>query len=590
MDMRKILWICGLGILMAACGTARKSVPEAVRTPYDNRLYDYYYAEAVKQKLLGNHDVAYSMLQYCLELNPKAGEALYDLGLYAIYMQNDSLGVSFLERAAALEPDNIWYREMLSGYYLSRSEWKKAQTCLEEMMRLNPKRSDVMMRLVSLYQNDQQYAKAIEVLNRVETLEGKNLQLSMDKYWMYLQLKEKDKAYAELQILADEFPNDLSYRVVLASQYLANEEFDRARQILDEVERKDPENQPLRLAWMDYAQAVKDDSLYQKNLNRLLFGKTTDDATRVRVMKDYVGQAVQDSVHDARVRGTFRRLLDDPRSGADMWLLYAAYQTLRKESPEAIAPTLNRVLELEPDNKSALQELMIIHIRNHDYAELVRLCEKGIQYYPEMLVFYYYQGLSHYQMDHKEQAIAAFELGVRQEKTKGDEEMISDMFSILGDLYHEQKQNEKAYAAYDSSLVYKENNLGCLNNYAYFLSLENRELDKAQEMSYKTVQAEPDNVTFLDTYAWILFLKGKYTEAKIYIDKVIASYEREAKTDREKENKETVNGGVLEHAGDIYYHCDEKDKALDYWIKAKSLEGGSDLLDRKIKQKKYIAP
>lgn len=582
----------GLVILTAACGAARKGggTAETPRTPYENRLYDSYYTEAVKQKILGNHDAAYTLLQYCLELNPKAGEALYDLGLYAIYMQNDSLGKQYLERAAALEPDNIWYRETLSSYYLSRNEWAKAQRYLEEMARLNPKRSDVLMRLVSLYQNDRKYAQAIDVLNRIETLEGKSLQVSMDKYWLYMQLKEKERAYAELRALADEFPNDWSYRVILATQYMANDELDQAKRILDEVERKDPENQTLRLALMDYAQATRNDSLYQASLDSLLFGQAADEATRVRVMKDYVSRQTQDSLHDVRIRDTFRRLLADPRSGSDMWMMYAAYQTLKKDHQDSVAVTLNRVLDLEPDNKVALQELIMINIRQQNFPELTRLCQKAIQYYPDMLVFYYYKGLAHYQLDEQEQAVDAFERGLRQDKKAGDEGMVSDMYSILGDLYHGLHQNEKAYAAYDSALVYKDDNLGALNNYAYFLSLENRELDKAQEMSYKTVQIEPDNVTYLDTYAWILFLKGKYTEAKIYMDKVVGYYEKEPQTEKEKENRESVNGGVLEHAGDIYYHCNEPEKALEYWKKAQKLEGTSDLLEEKIKQKKYIAP
>ena len=505
-------------------------------------------------------------------------------------MQNDSLGKQYLERAAALEPDNIWYRETLSSYYLSRSEWAKAQRYLEEMARLNPKRSDVLMRLVSLYQNDRKYAQAIDVLNRIETLEGKSLQVSMDKYWLYMQLKEKERAYAELRALADEFPNDWSYRVILATQYMANDELDQAKRILDEVERKDPENQTLRLALMDYAQATQNDSLYQASLDSLLFGQAADEATRVRVMKDYVSRQTQDSLHDVRIRDTFRRLLADPRSGSDMWMMYAAYQTLKKDHQDSVAVTLNRVLDLEPDNKVALQELIMINIRQQNFPELTRLCQKAIQYYPDMLVFYYYKGLAHYQLDEQEQAVDAFERGLRQDKKAGDEGMVSDMYSILGDLYHGLHQNEKAYAAYDSALVYKDDNLGALNNYAYFLSLENRELDKAQEMSYKTVQIEPDNVTYLDTYAWILFLKGKYTEAKIYMDKVVGYYEKEPQTEKEKENRESVNGGVLEHAGDIYYHCNEPEKALEYWKKAQKLEGTSDLLEEKIKQKKYIAP
>lgn len=589
--MGKIVLACGLMILMGACGASRKSrVAETPQTPYEKRLYDYYYTEAVKQKILGHHDAAYSLMQYCLELNPKAGEAMYDLGLYALYMQNDSLGEHLLERAAASEPDNIWYREMLSGYYLSRSKWSKAQTCLEEMTRLNPKRSDILMQLVSLYQNDKKYAQAIDALNRVETLEGKSTRISMEKYWMYMQLKEKDKAYDELKRLAAEFPNDLSYQVLLASQYQANGELEKAKQIFQEVEQKEPDNQALRMALMDYAQSIKNDSLYKANLNSLLFGKSTDEDTKVRVMRDYVSQQAQDSVHDAEVRAVFRKLLTEPSTNASMWMLYAAFQSLKKDSNDSIAVTLNRILELEPDNKMALQELLLTNIRSLNYKEIIRLCDKGIRYYPDMLTLYYYKGLAHYQLDEQQQAIEAFEQGVKRDKEPGDASMVSDMFSILGDMYHEENLNEKAYAAYDSSLVYKDNNLGCLNNYAYFLSLENKDLDKAQEMSYKTVQAEPENVTYLDTYAWILFQKEKYAEAKIYMDKILACYEKEPTTPKEKENRESINGGVLEHAGDIYYLCGEKEKALDLWKKAKQLEGTTDLLEQKIKQKKYIAP
>ena len=147
----------------------------------------------------------------------------------------------------------------------------------------------------------------------------------------------------------------------------------------------------------------------------------------------------------------------------------------------------------------------------------------------------------------------------------------------------------EAYAAYDSALVYKPDNIGALNNYAYYLSVERKQLDKAEEMSYRTVKAEPSNGTYLDTYAWILFEKGKYVEARIYIDQAL------------------LNGGdkssvVVEHCGDIYYQNGEPDKALEFWQKALKLseekpEDGSEprttkelnLLKKKIAKRKYFS-
>ena len=138
------------------------------------------------------------------------------------------------------------------------------------------------------------------------------------------------------------------------------------------------------------------------------------------------------------------------------------------------------------------------------------------------------------------------------------------------------KQMAEAYAAYDSSLVYNPSNIGALNNYAYYLSVERRDLDKAEEMSYKTVKAEPNNSTYLDTYAWILFEKGNYAEARIYIDNAM-------KNDGEKSDV------IVEHCGDIYFMTGDVEGALKYWKKALEMGSESKTLKQKIEKKKYIA-
>jgi tetratricopeptide (TPR) repeat protein len=143
--------------------------------------------------------------------------------------------------------------------------------------------------------------------------------------------------------------------------------------------------------------------------------------------------------------------------------------------------------------------------------------------------------------------------------------------------------DREAFAAYDSCLVWKEDNIGCLNNYAYYLSELGRELNKAEQMSYRTIKAEPKNATYLDTYAWILFMQQRYSEAKIYIDQTMQC-------------DSDTSAVLLEHAGDIYYHCGDKEKAVALWQQA--LDRASEnseikgdrrqVLIRKIKHKKYL--
>jgi tetratricopeptide (TPR) repeat protein len=147
-----------------------------------------------------------------------------------------------------------------------------------------------------------------------------------------------------------------------------------------------------------------------------------------------------------------------------------------------------------------------------------------------------------------------------------------------------QKGMEKeSIAAYDSCLVWKDDNISCLNNYAYHLSEKGIRLDEAEQMSFRTIKAEPNNATYLDTYAWVLFMQKRYEESRKYIDLTL-------------ENDSDTSAEVLEHAGDIYYHVDEKERAVEFWQKA--LERASEnpdvkddrrqVLIRKIKLKKYV--
>jgi tetratricopeptide (TPR) repeat protein len=240
-------------------------------------------------------------------------------------------------------------------------------------------------------------------------------------------------------------------------------------------------------------------------------------------------------------------------------------------------------------------QLIQFAINKQDMDELIKVCTPAVEYSPEVLEYYYYLGIAHHQKGQNQEALDVFSKGIAQVNEKSSKALVSDFYAIMGDLYHIEKMQAQAYEAYDSALVYNADNIGALNNYAYYLSLEKSQLDKAEEMSYRTVKAEPKNGTYLDTYAWILFEKGKYTEAKIYIDQALA-------------NDGDASSVVVEHAGDIYFLNGDKEKALAYWQQALKMaeepaakeEDSSDSADsrteaqmkclkKKISQKKYFA-
>ena len=305
-------------------------------------------------------------------------------------------------------------------------------------------------------------------------------------------------------------------------------------------------------------------------------------------MRQLIMRSERGDRDSTKIVGLFDSMLAQEQENADVAMLAAQY-LLSKRMDEEAKPVLRQVLDIDPENKPARLQLLSFAISKEDLDEVIRLCAPAVEYMPEALEFYYYWGIAHYQKKQHDEALEVFKKGVRQVGPDSDKNMASDFYSIMGDLYHIKKMNAEAYAAYDSALVYKPDNIGALNNYAYYLSVERKDLDKAEEMSYKTVKAEPTNNTYLDTYAWILFEKGKYVEARIYIDQAL-------------QNGGDASSVVVEHGGDIYFHNGELEKALEYWKKAEKLadEAKDDeneardakelkRLKKKIANKKYYA-
>ena len=550
--------------------------------------FDYFYLEAEKSRLAGDYASALELYQHCLDINPKAAEAVYNLGLMKLFLRQDSLeaGIGMLKEACALDSCNPWYLETLATIYLNARKTSEAIPYLEKLAKFQTKRTDVLSQLARIYRDDGHTDKAIEVLNRIETQEGKSVQLSMEKFTLYMSKEEEDSAFMELQSLCDEYPHDLNYRVIMANQYQQAGNTDKAMEIYNYVRQKDAHNLNLLLAMMDYYRTIKDNERFVQLRDSLLYDEGSSSELRVALMRDYIDEAIQDSTQCDAMLQTFDSVLTRPQKDAQLLMLKAAYLTYAKAGDDKIAELMKKSLEVDPGNQTALWHLLQYYAPKENYVAIEDICRKGVNYHPEELAYAYYLGLSLYQQDKKKDAAEAFLQGLRTKTEEAKPVLVSDMYAVLGDLYYQENKPLEAFAAYDSALVYKDDNISCLNNYAYYLSLRNEQLDRAEEMSYRTIKAEPDNITYLDTYAWILFMKKDFTNARIYMDRVV----NPNLSDEELLKVEDLLGNLIEHAGDIYSECGSLDTALRYWNLAVQKKDGTctPLIKKKIKKKKYI--
>ena len=581
--------------MLFSCASSRKMTPLSKEVVLDDplnveqrRRFDYFFLEAVRLKEKGELDAAFDMYSHCLDIDPESAVTLYELAKIYMNLGQMQTGEAFLRKAVENEPGNYWYKETLAGYYQSKGENQKAIAVIEDMASKFPSRLEPLMALSDLYNRTKDYQKVIHTLDRLELLDGKSEQISMEKFRMYLQMGNNEQAFAEIENLAKEYPYDMRYLTILGDVYMENGKLEDAYSIYQQVLEKEPGYAPAMLSMASYYEKKGLDSLYRTQMDSVLLNQKIENATKVNIMRQLIVKSERSDRDSTKIVGLFNSMLAQKQENADVAMLAAQY-LLSKRMNEEAKPVLNQVLDIDPENKPARLQLLSFAISKEDLDEVIRLCAPAVEYMPEALEFYYYWGLAHYQKGQTDEAMEVFRKGVRQVGPESDKAMVSDFYSILGDIYHTKKMNTEAYAAYDSALVYKPDNIGALNNYAYYLSVEKKNLDKAEEMSYRTVKAEPTNGTYLDTYAWILFEKGKYAEARIYIDQAM-------------QNGGSTSSVVVEHCGDIYFLNGEREKAVEYWIQAEKLaaepveneseaRSEKDLrrLKKKIANKKYFA-
>ncbi len=565
-------------MLVAGCGkTAVKERGSAPTVDYNTaQKVKYFYAESVTQLQKGNYDAAFDLLKHCIELNPYAAEAYYGLTPLYAEMGMDTLALENMEKAVSLRPDNVTYQERLAQTYLGTKQWDKAINTYERIMSYSPTRTDVLGILIQLYGQNKDYDNIIRCLDRVENIEGASEQTALSKMHIYSLKGEKDKELQVLEDLVKKHPNDMNYRVMKGNWLIQNGMHEEAFEEYQFALRQDPKHVAARLSLLDYYRTLDKDSLANALQEDILESPEIPTNDKVMLVRKVVAENEQNGADSTQVLDLFHCVLSKPQHSADMTAMYAAYLQMKNFPQDSINTVYYQALKIEPDNASVRLALIQSLWKEQNFDEIIRLSKEATQYNPDEMAFYYFLGVCYFQKGNNDASLDALRRGVSQINSKSNKEFVSDFYAIMGDILHEKGKSTEAYAAYDSCLQWKPDNISCLNNYAYFLSEEDKDLDKAERMSKKTIDEEPENPTYLDTYAWILFKQQRYEEAQKYIDKVL-------------ELSPSPDATLLEHAGDIYSKTGNTKEAVAFWKKA--LEGKSKnakLIRKKIKQRKYL--
>ena len=543
----------------------------------DQRRYDYFFLEAVRLQNAEKFDAAFDLLRHCIQIDSLAPEPYFMLSLYYSELKNDSLTLDYLKKAETLNPQNDTYHERLAQYYLNHRNTAEAIEAYENLARSNTQRVDVLQLLNMLYAQSKRYGDLLQNIERIERIDGVSENTTLSKMQAYELKGDKESAYNMLVELSTKHPNDVNYKVMTGNWLMSNGRADEAYEIFQKAMEEEPDNEYVRNSMYDYYKSVGQDSMAMVLRDEILLSQKTATKTKMTMLQQVIRNNEKAGNDSTEVLTLFKKVVDANPKETDIAMLEAAYMTLKKLPVDSVGAVYAHILQLEPDKMEARLPLIQNAWEKEQWQEVIELCQFGTAYHPEEMVFYYYMGMAYYQFDDYDGALDAFTRGVDEITDKTDASLASDFYSLMGEMLHKKGNNSAAFEAFDKSLQWKADNLLCLNNYAYFLSVEGKDLQKAEQMSYKTVKAEPLNSTYLDTYAWILFMQERYAEARIYIDQAVMNM-----------SEDEPNGVIKEHAGDIYYMSGAQEEALDWWKKAAEAGVDDAVLQRKIKQRKYI--
>ncbi|MCK9423316.1 MAG: tetratricopeptide repeat protein [Bacteroidales bacterium] len=527
---------------------------------------------AKKEALIGNVTGALEIFRRYIDRYPSDPVGYFEAGRLEATQKNYSEAIALTKHAVALDPGNIWFTLFLAELYQMAGNITDAVSIYEKIVAENPGNLDYFYQLAALYLQVEKYNDAIRIYNKIEENAGVSEDISLQKEKIYLHQNDLKDAENELKKLITAFPGESRYYSILAEFYMSNSMPDKALEIYKQISVIDPDNAYIHMSMADYYRKTGNKLKAFEELKLGFANPNLDVDAKINIMLSFY--TVNQIYNDLRGEAfTLAEILinthpKDPR----VYSIYGDLLTQDQKFPEA-RETFLKALTLDSSRYAIWEQILRLDIQLGFYEHLLTYSQRANELFPEQPLPFLFAGIGYMQLKQNAEALVPLLAGAKLVVDNND--LLAQFYMYQGDALHALNRETESFTAYERSLQAKEDNAYVLNNYAYYLSLEGKELDKAEKMAKKAVTLEPENASFQDTYGWVLYKQGKFDNAREWVSKAL-------------QNKEETSAEVLEHYGDILYQLGDKALALDYWMQAKKKGKGSEWLDKKIAEKKLV--
>jgi len=537
------------------------------------------FTEGEKFFILEDYTKALFYFQQVLEYSPSNATVFYKIAeIYSKGSKEEDLiqASQNIESALRIDKKNKYFYLLAAQIYAAQHQFGKASQVLETMMKEVKGSEEHLYELAATYLQDNRLDDALIVYNQAETSLGITELSSLQKQRIYLIKGKLNEAIAEGEKLIQAFPDEERYvmglaetlaqhgRAAIGITYLEKFIADHAdagsaKMLLAGLYRESGQEQKSR----EYVMGVFDDPQVEVGSKVLMLG------TYNAAVSQNKSKKINDPDLENFVQSLFKKLETNyPRDpdvhlvGGDLYLMLEKNEEARNE--------YSRAVRYGASSLEAWQNLLFIETQAGLSDSVIVHSEQGLELFPNQGMIYYFNGVAHLRKKNYREAVQTLEQS--RKLSTNNPNLLGEVNSMLGDAYNAMKEIEKSDKAYEDALALNPNNEYVLNNYSYYLALRKVNLEKAERMSALLIKSHPDNAAYLDTYAWVLYQESKYKEAKKIMEKVFLIGK--------------VNAIHYEHYGDILYQLGDIDEAVEQWQKAKSLNGNSEVLNKKITNRK----
>ena len=536
----------------------------------DQIHFNYTFYNASKARLLGNYEEAAGLFNQCIQIAAKEAAPYYELANIFDLAKNAALFLEYAEKAVKLDQENYWYRVLYAHALQRNGQMDKAIIQYEHLVKINPDNIDLYYDLASMQLYAKKYKDAILSLNKIEQKTGISEELSLQKVKVYIKLNDVDKAAEEIKALIDAYPFETRYRGELADLYLANNLPEKALEILEEIIAIEPNNAYANLSLYDYYKSKGEDEKAFQAVKKAFQSPDLGIDAKVQILLSYYSITATDNTLKKEAFELNKVLIETHPTDAKSYTIYADF-LYREKKLEGAKENYLKAIEYDNSKFAIWSQLILIESELQDQEAILRDSKRAIPLFPNQPVFYFFYGATNLQQKNYKEAVEYLVLG--KDFVVDNPPLLAQFYANIGDAYNGLKDYEKSDLAYEQALKIEPKNIYVLNNYSYYLSLRGEKLERAEKLSALCNEIEPDQANYQDTYAWVLYKQGKFVQAKEWLEKALS-------------NGGDNNATILEHLGDVYAQLNNIEKALELWLKAKEKGEGTDLLDKKIADKK----